>query len=56
MRWLMWLTGGRPMRFEREGFRDVVSGKMVCYYVDWFGRKWMADSGAWSWFRVERIL
>lgn len=48
------LTGGRPMKDVGHGFTDVVSGKEVRYYVDKFGRKWMADSGPWSQFRIER--
>jgi hypothetical protein len=48
-----WLTGGRPMKRLRIGeFRDVVSGKMVYYFRDRYGRGWMAN-GSWSWFRVR---
>ena len=49
------VTGGRPMMKSSEvGFRDIVSGKQVEYYIDRFGRKWMADSGPWTWFRVRK--
>jgi hypothetical protein len=47
------LLGGRPMRFEKFAFTDVVSGLPVNYYTDTLGRKWMANT-AWSLFRVER--
>ena len=49
---LMKLAGGRPMKREGTAFVDCVSGKSVVYYRDWFGRRWMADNGAWSLFRV----
>lgn len=47
-----WLTGGRPMRFSRMAFRDVVTGEMVCYYIDGYGRWWMATN-RWALFRVK---
>jgi len=37
-----------------RNFTDKVSGKEVRNYTDRFGREWMADSGAWSLFRVRR--
>ena len=49
-------TGGRPMVDEGYSFTDKVSGKSVRNYTDKFGRKWMADSGPWSIFRVRRDL
>ena len=52
-RWLMKLTGGRPMRRTGHAFRDTVSGRDVHYFVDWFGRHWMAEH-RWASFRVER--
>lgn len=48
------ISGGRPMIDEGYNFTDVVSGKPVRNYTDRFGRKWMADSGPWSLFRVSR--
>lgn len=51
--WLNRLLGGRPMALTNDlGFRDRVSGKMVGFYIDVFGRYWMAES-RWGWFRVE---
>ena len=50
-RFWLWLFGGRPMTFVKSCFRDVVSGKMVNYYIDTSGRPWLANS-RWSWFRV----
>jgi hypothetical protein len=47
------LTGGRPMRRLGYGFIDRVSGETVSYYIDAFGRCWMATS-RWGWFRVDR--
>lgn len=46
------ITGGRPMTREGLAFVDTVSGKSVEYRRDKFGRLWLADGGAWSWFRV----
>ena len=48
---LMKLTGGRPMKFEGHAFTDHVSGEAVRYYVDFFGRRWLATH-SWSSFRV----
>jgi hypothetical protein len=48
------VTGGRPMIDCGFNFVDKVSGKSVRNYTDRFGRKWMADSGPWSIFRVRR--
>lgn len=50
---LCWLTGGRPMLYQGYAFRDVVSGKAVHYWVDHYGRHWLAEH-RWSRFRVER--
>ena len=47
-----WFTGGRPMQRIGHAFTDNVSGKEVDYYVDKFGRFWMAE-GPWSLFRVK---
>lgn len=52
IKFLMKLTGGRPMRKIGYAFADKVSGKSVNYYVDYFGNVWMAN-GAWSKFRVR---
>jgi hypothetical protein len=46
------ITGGRPMSLIGEAFRDVVSGRMVYYYRDLFGRGWMAEN-RWAKFRVS---
>jgi hypothetical protein len=48
------LLGGRPMQDNGLAFVDQVSGKSVRNYTDKFGRKWMADGGRWSLFRVRR--
>lgn len=45
------LLGGRPMRLVGPAFLDRVSGCMVNYYEDRFGRAWLAES-RWSLFRV----
>lgn len=45
------LLGGRPMRYESSAFTDRVSGARVNYYLDRFGRRWMAES-RWALFRV----
>jgi len=42
------------MKDQGYNFTDVVSGKSVRNYTDRFGRKWAADSGPWSLFRVRR--
>jgi hypothetical protein len=46
------LFGGRPMRFVRHAFVDVVSGATVNYYIDRNGKHWLA-CGPWSLFRIE---
>lgn len=46
------LTGGRPMTFIQQGFRDIVDGRMVNYFCDANGRYWMANT-RWSIFRVK---
>jgi hypothetical protein len=52
--WLsVWrLTGGRPMRYMRSAFTDIVSGEAVNFYEDRLGRVWLA-TGPWARFRVE---
>lgn len=45
------LLGGRPMRFVRFCFTDVVNGQPVNFYYDRFGRPWLAHH-RWSLFRV----
>lgn len=47
------MSGGRPMNYTGRSFTDIVSGKEVRTYRDWFGRLWMADGGRWSLFRAE---
>lgn len=47
-------TGGRPMKkTDEEGFWDKVAQRKVNFYLDAFGREWMAN-GSWSLFRVRR--
>lgn len=46
------LTGGRPMKYINESFRDIVDGRMVNLYEDGMGRKWLAHH-RWALFRVE---
>lgn len=55
MRFLLWITGGRPMRRHSFMFTDVVSGRPVHAYEDRFGRWWLADDGPWSSFRVPML-
>lgn len=43
---------GRQMDREGLAFRDVVSGRPVYYFVDAFGRRWMAEH-RWARFRVR---
>lgn len=47
------LTFGRPMKYQRQLFRDVVGGNMVNEYIDYKGRVFMANH-PWSWFRVPK--
>lgn len=53
MIWLKKLLGGRPMD-EADGctFTDIVSGRLVRYWRDCYGRYWMAHT-RWGWFRVQ---
>lgn len=51
--WLQKLLGGRPMIFVGDSFRDVVSGKMVCDFIDCKGRMWLANT-RWSFFRTRK--
>ena len=48
------VTGGRPMIDLGHNFTDKVTGKSVRNYQDRLGRYWMADSGPWRFFRVEK--
>lgn len=52
MKWLLQLTGGRPMRKEGLAFVDQVTGESVYYFRDLLGRKWLS-TGAWSMFRIQ---
>jgi len=49
--WVKKLLGGRPMQYLRSGFIDIVTKEPVNYYMDMFGRVWMAND-RWGWFRV----
>lgn len=56
------ITGGRPMkqidpngRIQYMPFCDVVSGKMVWYWLDGLNKIWMAEN-KWGWFRVRRNM
>jgi hypothetical protein len=51
---LMWLTGGRPMKPIEKRFTDVVTGRDVWLYEDAFGRRWLAFE-PWSWFRIPPL-
>ena len=46
------ITGGRPMICDGRAFTDIVSGKPVYYFIDLFGRRWLAEH-KWAFFRVE---
>jgi hypothetical protein len=46
------ILGGRPMRKVGYALTDCVSGKIVYYYEDLFGRTWLAE-GPISLFRVR---
>ena len=54
MKWLYYLTGGRPMKLieDKVGFWDHIGQQAVLYWHDQFGRKWVA-ANRWSWFRVR---
>jgi hypothetical protein len=52
MKWLWWLTGGRPMKYLGCAFIDRVTHKEVNYYRDRLGRGWLATN-CWASFRVE---
>lgn len=53
IKWLFYLiTGGRPMKRLGYDFTDAVTGEAVCYYLDGYGREWLA-TGAWSGFRMK---
>ena len=51
-KWFYTLTGGRPMINIGFAFTDVVTREPVYYYLDQFGRKWMAHN-KWGEFRVS---
>ena len=46
------ITGGRPMVCGGHAFIDIVSRKSVYYFIDFFGRQWLAEH-KWAFFRVE---
>ena len=37
---------------DGRAFTDIVSGKSVYYFIDLFGRRWLAEH-KWAFFRVE---
>lgn len=41
----------QPAPHISGSFMDLVSGKLISYYTDCYGRNWMATS-RWAWFRV----
>lgn len=53
LKFLIWLTDGRPMRYEGFAFVDKVSGATVEYRRDKKGRLWLTDGGSWGLFRVR---
>lgn len=53
LKWLGYLTGGRPMQIMGYSFTDIVSGLPVFVCKDTFGRYWLAN-GRWSLFRVAK--
>lgn len=40
------------MFFDGFAFTDRVSGRPICYWLDRYGRRWMAE-GPWALFRVR---
>lgn len=54
MRFLMWLTGGRPMKQGEYRFDSMLYGESVYYFTDYYGRKWLATH-KWSLFRVAAL-
>lgn len=52
-KFINWATSGRPMQYIGMAFRDQVTGKMVNYYRDGYGRIWLATS-RWGWDRENR--
>jgi hypothetical protein len=49
MRFLWWLTGGRPMKRLDFRFVDAVDRQPVYRWVDKFGRIWLANNYDWFW-------
>lgn len=49
--WVRRCLGGRPMHLLKFAFTDIVSRESVYYYMDCYGRRWMA-ANRWGWFRV----
>lgn len=52
LKWLWKLTGGRPMKFIRYEFVDVVIDRPVNSYMDRNGKFWMAYT-KWDWDRMH---
>ena len=48
-----WLKSYFTLKFQRQAFRDVVSGKMVNVYIDCFEELCMKDN-RWSLFSVKK--
>jgi cold shock CspA family protein len=42
-----------PMTYVRDGFRDIVDGRQVSYYITSGTGKHVLAVSRWSWFRVE---
>jgi hypothetical protein len=53
--WNQFITLFKPMRKIESGFRDIISGEYVNYYVDYQGKAWMA-TGPRAGFRVRAKL
>jgi hypothetical protein len=42
LKFLHWITGGRPMRRIGHAYTERCTGKPVSYFVDAYGDVWMA--------------
>ncbi len=51
--WLWRLTGGRPMKHEGTAFFDRIGQRNVHFFIDKFGRRWLAEH-RWAQFRVRK--
>lgn len=52
MRFLWWLTKGRPMRLGEAMFHDLVNDQPIYLCTDKFGRFWLAKH-PWALFRMR---